>query len=85
MIEGIFIIATRELRNSGWHQRDNPELFWHPEFGAHDLFKACYIQCNAKKIRCRRRLMTVAVYGTLAALTILAGLGLMYFVNGSLL
>lgn len=53
MLDGLFIEATRSLRDNGWRQQEDPTLFWHPEFGAHEFFKACYIERRAGRIRRR--------------------------------
>jgi hypothetical protein len=60
MLEYLFTGAVRDLRKQGWTQPsgDNPLLFCHPEFGTHEFFNACYIQCNAA--RYRRRLWWAA-------------------------
>lgn len=76
MLEDLFIAAARSLRNNGWRQQDDPMLFWHPEFGAHEFFKACYIQCNVERVRRHKRLKTIAVYLTLASLAVLFGYAL---------
>ena len=64
MLKNLFIGAARDLRAEGWIQpnTDKPMLFHHPEFGTHDFFKACYIQCNAIQIRRRKRLIAVGCY-----------------------
>lgn len=87
MLENLFLAAARDLRKNGWTQPrgDNALLFYHPEFGLHEFFKACHIQSNADQIRRRRRRVTVAVYVTLAALCVLAGAGLTIFTYGGLL
>lgn len=55
MLEPLFISAVRDLKAQGWTHPsgDNPLLFSHPEFGRHEFFNACYIQCNADKVRRR--------------------------------
>jgi len=70
MLENLFVGAARDLRKHGWTQPsgDNALLFYHPEFGTHEFFKACYIQTNAGRIRRRRRNQAIALligYGTL--------------------
>jgi hypothetical protein len=59
MLENLFIDAAKDLRKHGWTQPsgDTPLLFYHPEFGAHEFFKACYIYSNADRIKQRRKLM----------------------------
>lgn len=56
MIENLFIGAAKDLIAHGWIQPDitRATIFHHPEFGTHDLFAACYIQCRVEKIRRRR-------------------------------
>lgn len=55
MLENLFIYAARDLRGRGWTQADgdNAALFYHPDFGTHEFFKACDIQCNAASYRRR--------------------------------
>ncbi len=55
MLENLFVSAARDLRAQGWTQPSggNPKMFSHPEFGTHEFFKACHVQCNAARYRRR--------------------------------
>lgn len=75
MIENLIIGAARDLIAHGWIQPDitRARLFYHPEFGTHDLFRACYIQCSVEKIRRRRKLIAIVGGVLFFAACILAG------------
>lgn len=64
MLSNLFTGAAQDLRRHGWTQpnAERPQLFYHPEFGTHDFFKACYLDCNIKSIRRRRRLISTACW-----------------------
>lgn len=64
MLENLFTGAARDLRNNGWTQPagDNALLFYHSEFGTHEFFKACYIHCNAERIRRHRKYRSTAMF-----------------------
>lgn len=81
MLKNLRYEAARSLRNSGWYQQADPTLFWHPKFGAHEFFKACYIQAiDARTLR-RRRTKTIVTVVSAAILLVAAVTTVVFTLN----